>query len=64
MRLDRYTTGAFTAGAPFWKQLLWYFIGAPILQSYLIPFSIIKVNILRWFGAEIGQGVRIKRSAC
>lgn len=60
MRLDCYTTGAFTAGAPFWKQLLWYFIGAPILRSYLIPFSIIKVNILRWFGAEIGQGVRIK----
>lgn len=60
MRLDCYTTGAFTSGAPFWKQLLWYFIGAPILRSYLIPFSIIKVNILRWFGAEIGQGVRIK----
>ncbi len=60
MRLDCYTTGAFTAGAPFWKQLLWYFIGAPILRSYLIPFSTIKVNILRWFGAEIGQGVRIK----
>ena len=60
MRLDRYTTGTYTTGAPIWKQLLWYFIGAPILCSYLIPFSIIKVNILRCFGAEIGQGVRIK----
>ena len=60
MRLDRYTTGTYTTGAPIWKQLLWYFIGAPVLRSYLIPFSSLKVNILRWFGAEIGQGVRIK----
>jgi len=30
------------------------------VRSYLIPFSGLKVNILRWFGAEIGQGVRIK----
>ena len=60
MRLDRYTTGNYTTGAPLWKQLLWYFIGAPILRSYLIPFSSLKVNILRWFGAEVGQGVRIK----
>ena len=60
MRLDRYTTGTYTIGAPIWKQLLWYFIGAPFLRSYLIPFSGLKVNILRWFGAEIGQDVRIK----
>jgi putative colanic acid biosynthesis acetyltransferase WcaF len=60
LRLDRYTTGTYTTGAPLWKQLLWYFIGAPVLRSYLIPFSGLKVNILRWFGAEIGQGVRIK----
>ena len=60
MRLDRYTTGTYTAGAPLWKQLLWYFFGAPIVRSYLIPFSGLKVNVLRWFGAEIGQGVRIK----
>jgi putative colanic acid biosynthesis acetyltransferase WcaF len=60
LRLDRYTTGIYTIGAPIWKQLLWYFIGASILRSYLIPFSGLKVNILRWFGAEVGQGVRIK----
>ncbi len=60
MRLDHYTTGTYTTGSTIWKQLLWYFVGAPLLRSYLIPFSGLKVNILRWFGAEIGQGVRIK----
>ncbi|PZO40574.1 MAG: colanic acid biosynthesis acetyltransferase WcaF [Pseudanabaena frigida] len=60
MRLDRYTTSDYKTGAPIWKQVLWYFIGAPIVRSYLIPFSVLKVNILRWFGAEIGRGVRIK----
>lgn len=60
MHLDRYTTGTYTIGATIWKQVLWYFVGAPLVRSYLIPFSGLKVNILRWFGAEIGQGVRIK----
>ncbi|GAB4369441.1 MAG: putative colanic acid biosynthesis acetyltransferase [Elainellaceae cyanobacterium] len=60
MQLDRYTLGSYTPGAPYWKQLLWYFIGAPLLQSYWLPISGIKVKILRWFGATIGQGVRIK----
>jgi putative colanic acid biosynthesis acetyltransferase WcaF len=60
LRLDRYTTGTYTIGATIWKQVLWYFVGAPLVRSYLIPFSGLKVNILRWFGAEIGQGVRIK----
>lgn len=60
MRLDNYTLGTYTPGAPYWKQLLWYFIGSPLLASYLIPVSALKVRILRSFGAKIGQGVRIK----
>jgi putative colanic acid biosynthesis acetyltransferase WcaF len=60
MKLDRYTTGSYTAGAPLWKQLLWYFIGSPLVQSYALPLSALKVQILRWFGAAIGTGVRIK----
>jgi putative colanic acid biosynthesis acetyltransferase WcaF len=60
LRLDRYTTGTYTTGASIVKQLLWYFVGSPIVKSYLIPFSGFKVNVLRWFGAKIGQGVRIK----
>ena len=60
MRLDKYTIGIYTPGAPYWKQLLWYFLGSPLVESYLIPVSIFKVWTLRLFGAKIGRGVRIK----
>jgi len=60
MQLDHYTLGSYSPGAPFWKQTLWYFVGSPFVQSYYVPFSSLKVWILRKFGAEIGQGVRIK----
>jgi len=60
MRLDRYTVGSYTPGAPLWQQLLWYGLGSPLVSSYGIPFSGFKVALLRWFGATIGEGVRIK----
>ncbi|RUT07169.1 colanic acid biosynthesis acetyltransferase WcaF [Dulcicalothrix desertica PCC 7102] len=60
MRLDKYTLSTYTPGAPYWKQILWYFIGLPLLGSYYLPLSSIKVFILRSFGAKIGKGVRIK----
>lgn len=60
MRLDQYTVGTYTPGAPYWKQLLWYFIGSPLVESYWLPMSSLKVWILRSFGATIGQQVRIK----
>lgn len=60
MRLDQYTVGTYTPGAPYWKQLLWYFVGSPLLESYWLPMSSLKVWILRSFGATIGQQVRIK----
>lgn len=60
MRLNRYTLGSYTPGAPRWQQLLWYFLGFPLVESRWFPVSAFKVWILRWFGARIGQGVRIK----
>lgn len=60
MQLDRYTLGNYTPGAPYWKQMLWYFVGSPLVQSYYLPFSSLKVWVLRSFGARIGLGVRIK----
>lgn len=59
MRLDQYNNGSYNGGA-FWKQLIWYYIGYPLVQSYFLPFSSLKVWILRLFGAKIGIGVRIK----
>ena len=60
MRLDNYTVGSYTPGAPYSQQLLWYFIGSPLVESYWLPLSSIKVSILRLFGANIGKGVNIK----
>jgi putative colanic acid biosynthesis acetyltransferase WcaF len=60
MRLDQYTTGSYTHGAPLWKQLLWFFLGSPLVESYWLPFSGLKVLLLRLFGAQIAQGVRLK----
>ncbi|MCC5632334.1 WcaF family extracellular polysaccharide biosynthesis acetyltransferase [Nostoc sphaeroides] len=60
MHLNQYTVGNYTPGAPYWKQLLWYFVGSRLVESYWLPFSALKIWILRIFGAKIGQGVRIK----
>lgn len=60
MHLDQYIRGTYTPGAPLWKQLFWYFLGEPLFRSYWLPFSSFKVAILRLFGAQIGQRVRIK----
>jgi putative colanic acid biosynthesis acetyltransferase WcaF len=60
MYLKHYTTGEYTPGASVGKQLLWFFLGAPLVETYLLPFSGVKVFLLRCFGATIGQGVRIK----
>jgi putative colanic acid biosynthesis acetyltransferase WcaF len=60
INLAHYRSGDYTPGAPLWQQLLWYFIGSPLVQSYWLPWSWLKVNLLRAFGATIGHQVRIK----
>lgn len=60
VRLDRYTPGSYTPGAPYWQQILWYFIGSPLFKSYWFPFSSFKVWLVCKFGAKVGKGVRIK----
>jgi putative colanic acid biosynthesis acetyltransferase WcaF len=60
MRLDSYTLSDYTPGAPLWKQVLWYFLGSPLVQNRWLTTSAFKVWILRSFGSQIGQGVRIK----
>lgn len=60
MRLDNYSTGTYKPGANIIKQMLWFFIGSPLLATRWIPMSGFKVMVLRIFGAKIGRGVRIK----
>lgn len=60
MRLDQYTLGNYNPGVPYIQQLLWYFIGSPVVESHWLPISSVKIGVLRLFGASIGKGVRIK----
>lgn len=60
MHLKDYSTGEYTPGASLGKQLLWFFLGAPLVETNLLPFAGLKVFLLRCFGANIGQGVRVK----
>ncbi|MFP4134813.1 MAG: WcaF family extracellular polysaccharide biosynthesis acetyltransferase [Halothece sp.] len=60
MYLNHYTTDDYTVGASLIKQILWYFLGCPLVRSYWLPFSGFKVFLLRLFGGKIGEGVRIK----
>jgi putative colanic acid biosynthesis acetyltransferase WcaF len=58
--LSHYQQGDYSPGALLIKQICWYFIGAPLVSSYWLPWSNFKVAVLRFFGAEIGDQVRIK----
>ncbi len=62
IKLAKYAvpTSEYSSGVSFPKQLLWFYIGAPLVVSYFLPFSAFKVAILRLFGASIGSRVRIK----
>jgi putative colanic acid biosynthesis acetyltransferase WcaF len=62
MHLDRFRVdrGGYTIGAGMFRQILWFFLGAPLVRSWFVPFSRVKVTVLRAFGASIGQGVRVK----
>ena len=60
MKLDKYTTGEYSPGASLAKQILWYYLGSPLFSTSWLPFSALKCLLLRWFGAQIGAGVRIK----
>jgi putative colanic acid biosynthesis acetyltransferase WcaF len=47
-------------GASRIKQLSWYFVNTIFLKSYFLPVSLLKVYLLRMFGAKVGSGVVIK----
>lgn len=60
MQLGSYNKGQYTPGKPIIVQVLWHFIGSPLLSSWIFPFSSFKVAVLKLFGAQIGTSVRIK----
>ena len=59
MNLKEYSTGIFTRGKSAWVELAWLIAQELFLASWL-PGSVLRVWLLRLFGAQIGRGVVIK----
>jgi putative colanic acid biosynthesis acetyltransferase WcaF len=58
--LSRSNSSALVRGRPLWFEALWHWLGSPIVQTELLPFSALKVWTLRCFGARVGSGVYVK----
>ena len=58
--LSVFSTGDFSKGAPYWKQVLWYFVNALFVRPFWIPFMGFKVLLLRLFGSKIGKHICLK----
>ena len=57
--LSKYNNSWFNPSGKL-KRLLWYIINVVFFINPLNPISLVKVNLLRLFGAKIGKSVNIK----
>jgi putative colanic acid biosynthesis acetyltransferase WcaF len=57
--LSRFNNDWYVPG-PRLKILGWYFINALLINTYLPVPLLLKIGLLRLFGAKVGQGVVIK----
>ena len=60
--LSSYSHTEYAPGGNALSRLLWYFTNVLFFMNPLNPLSGLKVTLLRWFGATVGQGVVIKPS--
>ena len=58
--LDTYNNDWFKPGGSVFKRTLWYFINVLFFINPLNPSILVKVLLLRLFGAKVGTGVTIK----
>lgn len=58
--LKDYDNSWYRPGGTALKRLIWYFVDVSIMRSHWNPLSGLRVSVLRWFGAKIGEGVVIK----
>lgn len=58
--LSSYNNDLFNPGGNPLKRILWYYINILVFKNGLFPLYILKVKLLRAFGAKIGKGVVIK----
>ena len=57
--LSKYSNSWYSPGASWFTRVLWYLFNRIFFISYF-PFSSVKKNLLRLFGAKVGQGVILK----
>ena len=60
--LSKFNNSWYYPGKNFLIRVLWHFTNALFFKNPLNPFSKLKINLLRFFGAKIGRGVVIKPS--
>ena len=60
VRLERYDNSDYKPGMNPVIRVIWFLLNGLVFDSYLFPFSKLKVFILRIFGANIGKGCVIK----
>ena len=58
--LSKFDNNWYSTGGSLLKRCLWYFCSNVFVNSYIFPFSSIKVWILKRFGANIGKSVVVK----
>lgn len=58
--LGNYNNEWYKPGRSRLVQVLWHFVGSPLVRSYWLPVNSMKVSILRLFGAHIGKNVVTK----
>ncbi|MDJ1181997.1 hormogonium polysaccharide biosynthesis acetyltransferase HpsU [Roseofilum casamattae] len=61
--LRQYSQAGFDRGRPAWYIVLWWLIQGVVFPLTLHNAHGIRVRLLRWFGAQIGDGVVIRPSA-
>lgn len=57
--LRHYDNSWYDPGRSLLWRSAWLFFGLPLFRCSLLPFSLLRVGLLRLFGARIGKGVVI-----
>ena len=58
--LSEYDNSWYQPGrSTIWRSV-WFFVGTPLLRARWMPFSSIRVSLLRMFGARIGKRATIR----
>ena len=58
--LSTFSNPEFQRGVPRWKEALWCVCRALVFGTWLPVPSVVKVGLLRFFGAKVGRGVVIR----